>query len=99
MKSTIEYLDAAKAALGIESDYEMAAWLEVSRQAVSHWRYGRAKIDTYCAIRLAAALNRDPIEVIAATEFEKEKNSKRREFWASLYQSVKGKADQSKSPA
>jgi predicted transcriptional regulator len=81
MKTTLDYLNAAKTALGIESDYGMAKWLGVTKQTVSGYKSGSRIIDDYAAARIAEALGKEAIEVIAVANMEREKVSERKEFW------------------
>ncbi|MDD2767386.1 MAG: hypothetical protein PHT19_01550 [Methylococcus sp.] len=81
MKTTRDYIEAAKASLGIQSDYALAKWLGVSKATASHWKSGRSTVDDYAAVRIAAELKIDPIEVIAVANLEREKDEKRRDFW------------------
>lgn len=82
--NTAEYLDAAKAALNIESDYALAQRLSVTRTTISLYRSGKSWPDAYACIRLAIILKLDPAQVIADLERQHEKNPVRREFWASF---------------
>jgi transcriptional regulator with XRE-family HTH domain len=81
MKRTIEYLDEAKEALGLTSDYSLAKWLNVKQNTVSQYRTGARVIDDYAAARIAEALKIDPLEVIAAANYEREKDEGRKTFW------------------
>lgn len=76
-----EYLDAAKRAMEITSDYELAKRLEISRQRVSAYRNGKEWPDAYIAAKLAITLELDPASVIADLEAQKETDPKRRSFW------------------
>lgn len=78
-----EYLDAAKKAMGIESDYELAARFEIPRQYISNYRKTGA-IDTMTAYKIAITLKLDPAQVVADLEGQREKNEKKRAFWASF---------------
>lgn len=81
-----EYLDAAKAKIGIESDYELAHRFEMPRQQVSDIRKGKRPMDNATAYHVAIALDLDPAMVIADLEAQREKNPQRREFWAGFIQ-------------
>ncbi len=81
---TADYLDAAKKALQVESDYELALKLELPRQYVSRWRTGPTRPDAYACAKLAITLNLDPMQVQAEIQAEAEKNPKRAEFWRSF---------------
>jgi transcriptional regulator with XRE-family HTH domain len=85
MKTTQEYLNAAKKALGIESDYALAKWLGVTKQAASNWRTGKNIIDDYTAAKIADALNLDPLEVIAVANMERANEEERREYWRKIF--------------
>ena len=76
-----EYLDAAKKALGVSSDYELAKRLEVSKQAMSDYRHGKRSPDSYMIFKLAVTLNLDPATVLADLESQKEQNAKKLDFW------------------
>lgn len=79
-----EYLNAAKKAMQIESDYELAKRLEVRTGVISKLRQGTRTIPPIIATKIAIALNIDPMTIIADIETQKEKNPKKAEFWRSF---------------
>lgn len=79
-----EYLDAAKLAMQIESDNELAKRLGVHRQRISAYRAGEQWPDNYIVMKIAIALNLDPVGVLADLESQKEKRPERAEFWKSF---------------
>lgn len=79
-----EYLDAAKAVIGITSDNELAQRLGTTRQRISAYRLGQQHISAEAAFKLAITLNQDPAMVFADLESQKERNPKRAEFWRSF---------------
>lgn len=81
---TADYLDAAQKAMGITSDYELARRLSVSKQRISAYRSGKEWPDNYIVMKLAVALNADPVSVLADLESQREKNPERAEFWRSF---------------
>lgn len=81
-----EYLDAAKARLGVESDYELAKRLEAPRGNITEIRQGKRGVPVEMAFRLAITLELDPASVVADLESQREKNEKRRSFWAGFLQ-------------
>ncbi|MBL8508149.1 MAG: hypothetical protein JNM11_06755 [Chitinimonas sp.] len=87
MKS-LQYLDLAKEVTGITSDYGMAKVLGINRATISQWRSGKMFMDDYTCLRLAQMLSRDPLEVIAAVNAEREKDGAKREVWANLFLTV-----------
>lgn len=70
-----------KKALNLESDYALAKWLGVTKQAISSYKLGKSVIDDYAAVRIAEVLGVPALEVIAVANMEREKASERREFW------------------
>lgn len=92
MKNTISYLDDAKKALNIDSDYAMAKWLGCSRMAVSHYRSGKRTIDDYAAVKIAEALHIEPMEIIATANMEREKTDDRKAYWENFYKRLGGVA-------
>lgn len=75
------YLDATKAQLNIESDYELAKRLEVGNGRIVAIRNGSRPIPVAMAFKIAITLELDPARVVADLEEQREKNPKRREFW------------------
>ncbi|WP_422648618.1 hypothetical protein OJJOAM_000228 [Cupriavidus sp. H18C1] len=84
----LEYLDAAKAALDIESDYALAKHLGVTKGAISAIRLGRAGIGEELAIAIADILHIDAFEIIAAASYERAKSDRAKALWASVQQRI-----------
>lgn len=78
------YLDAVKAQLNIQSDYELAKRLEVGRGRIVEMRTGTRPVPIDVAFKIAITLQLDPSQVIADLEEQREKNAKRRDFWRSF---------------
>ena len=78
------YLDAVKAQLDIESDYQLAKRLGIPNANMPGMRNGTRKVSNDIAFKLAIALELDPSQVIADLEEQREKNEKRRDFWRSF---------------
>lgn len=87
-----EYLDAAKARLNIESDYELAKRLEVGNGRIVEMRKGTRPVPLDVAFRIAITLEIDPAQVVADLEEQREKNEKRRGFWRSFRSHAVGAA-------
>jgi len=93
MASTNELLDNAMKALNVGSDYALAKALDIHNGRIADYRKGKMQPDAYVAARLACALNRDPLELIAEIEAEHARTPKQREWWARfLSQQHLGKA-------
>lgn len=83
MQTTIEFLDAVKAAHGLTSDYQLAQLLGIERQAISHYRAGRTLGDE-TAIRVAELLEVDWAYVVACIHAERAKAGDAKKLWARL---------------
>lgn len=79
-----EYLDAAKAELGIQADNELANRFGTTRFRINGYRKGREWPDNYFVMKLAITLKLDPARVLADLESQREKDPKRAEFWRSF---------------
>jgi transcriptional regulator with XRE-family HTH domain len=90
MKSTLQYLDELRAKLDLPSDYAVANLLGVTRAAVSKWRQGRTTFDDLTACRVADALGVDPMEIIAAANFERADNERARAVWQTMWGKAAG---------
>lgn len=82
--NTINYIEAAKKKLGITSDYAIAKELGMSKAAFSRYKTGGRVIDDYTAAKLAEVLGINALEVIAAANAEREKDSAKVAFWRRL---------------
>lgn len=76
-----EYLDAAKARLNIQSDYELAKRFAVGRSVISMVRNGERSVPLDVAFRVAIVLELDPAQVVADLEGQQKKNPTKRDFW------------------
>lgn len=68
---TVDYLDAVKRRLNIESDYALAQRLALSKQAIAALRKRDAVMSTTTAAKVSAILELDPLRVIADAELER----------------------------
>lgn len=82
--TTTELLDAAKTASNSASDYALAKRLGISTGAIADVRHGKRGLPLDAAYRLAIILDRDPAQVVAELEAERETNSKKADFWRSF---------------
>ena len=84
MQTTVQLLDAVKAAKGISSDYALAPVLGMTRGAVSNYRQGTRVMDDVAAMKVADALGVDPAYVVACVHAEravKEGDDARAAMW------------------
>lgn len=86
MKSTVDYLDDAKRCLHVESDYALAKALNIRASTISGYRAGRSHFDETTALKIAAACNVEPMEVIAAANFERAKTPDIRNLWQGAWE-------------
>lgn len=79
-----EYFEAAKTALNIQSDYELAKRFGVGNGRIAMIKSGERPVPLDIAYKLAITLNLDPAEVVADLESQREKNPTRQAFWRSF---------------
>ena len=79
-----QYLDAAKRAMKITSDYALAKRFDVTRQEISKVRGGKKPLSNYLCVKVAITLATDPATVIADIEQQTDKNPIRADFWRSF---------------
>lgn len=84
MKSTIQWLDAAKQMHSL-SDYALAPKLGVGRGQISRYRNGLDFLSDDAALKLAGLMGMDnAAEIIASAHAERAKSEDARAFWAQL---------------
>jgi predicted transcriptional regulator len=92
MKTTPEWLDAAKAKHGL-SDYALAPKLGITRSQMSRYRNGADFLSDDAAIKMADLLGMDsPAEIIASAHAERAKSEDVRAFWAAWAEKLGGVA-------
>jgi len=90
MKSTEQYLGEVKDRLELPSDYAIAKALGVTRAAVSRYRMGHSMPDDLVCARIAEILGIEPMEVIAATNYQRSKTDEARTLWESIWGKAAG---------
>lgn len=90
MKSTVQYLDAVKERLDLPSDYATAKALGVTRAAISKYRLGTSIPDDLVCARIAEILDVEPMEVIAATNYQRAKTEDARVLWEGIWGKAAG---------
>ena len=90
MKTTAEYLDEAKAKLGVESDNKLSERLEISRQAVSQYRNNMRAFDNFTCMQISQVTGIPLETIIADMEIQREPNEKRREAWGNYLKHLGG---------
>lgn len=78
------YLDAVKAEMDIQSDYELAKRFGVNNGRITLIRQGARPMPLDMAFMVAITLKMDPAYVVADLEEQREKSEKRRTFWRSF---------------
>ena len=71
--NTVEYLDAAKAVLRIESDYALAKAMEMRPSTISNYRAGRSQMDDEIAMKVARIIKKEPGLVMLDMHIERSK--------------------------
>ncbi|WP_250479029.1 MULTISPECIES: DUF3693 domain-containing protein [unclassified Caballeronia] len=90
MKTSSQYLDAAKTELDLPSDYALAKALGVTPSTISKYRLGRSAPDDLVCARIAEILSLEPMEVIAAVHYERSTDERARELWSSIWGKAAG---------
>jgi len=90
MKQTVKYLEEIKAKYELKSDNALANMLGISRQAISNYRHEGNAFDDTTALRVAELLEKDPMEVIAAANYDRAKSEKEKQVWGDFYKRLGG---------
>lgn len=88
--NSAEFLDAVRDKHGLTSDYQISKKLDIPLSSVSGYRTGRRQFDDAAAIKIAAALDEQPLYVIASVNEERAKCSEVRDVWHYLVKVGKG---------
>lgn len=75
-----EYLDAAKVALQVESDYQLAKKIEARKQEICAIRKGDRPLNSYIAARVSDVTG-IPLEKVIADVEANDKNEQRAAYW------------------
>jgi transcriptional regulator with XRE-family HTH domain len=86
MRTTVDYLDAVKAKLGLPSDYAAAKALRIAHSAISRYRNGKGSFDDEVAFRVAEILDINPLEVIVSARAERALNDDARSRWEGYWE-------------
>lgn len=85
------YIDELKEKMHLTSDYQVSKFLDISPQYIGKIRNGQTIGKNYC-YRIAKALRRDPIEIIATAEAQRAKDPDLKAVWIKLAKE-KGNSD------
>lgn len=86
--NTLEYLQAVKKKLGIESDYALAQRLGVTRSAVSKLQLGKVVFSDDVALSVAQILDLNPLVVIAQANAERATTPENRARWMGVMEKI-----------
>lgn len=92
MNTTNEFLDAVKAKHGLASDYALSKELGVKPSCISNYRSNRSYLDDLMAVKVAEALEIDPLYVIASANAERSKKDSERKVWTDILERLGGLA-------
>jgi hypothetical protein len=84
MQTSREFLDAVKRRHSLTSDYQLAKFLQVSRQRISANLHGGVIINDEAALKVAEALELDSGYVLACLAAERSKTATARAAWLKL---------------
>lgn len=83
-------IDECRERLGVESDYALGKLWGVAQNSISQYRTGKRGFDDYMLHRVAETLDKDPRELTATRELDREPNGKRRSYWEKLLKKFSG---------
>lgn len=92
MKTTIDFLNAVKAAKNLTSDYQLAKFLGLTQSSISLSMSGRTYLGDESAIKVAEALKIDPAQVIASVHYERAKKEEEKAVWRGILERLGGVA-------
>lgn len=84
--NTIEYLDAVKKALGIESDYALHKALGVSKTAVSRYYHKGGNFDDDVARKVASLLGLHPGIVMLDMHRQRAQSPETMALWGEIFE-------------
>lgn len=82
--NTLEYLEAVKKRLGIESDYALAKVLKMRASTISNYRSGRGQMDDEIAVKVAEVLGLHPGVVVLDMHRERAKTPAAKSLWKEI---------------
>ncbi|MBB5469202.1 plasmid maintenance system antidote protein VapI [Paraburkholderia sp. CI2] len=82
------YLDAAKTAQRLPSDYALAKMLGIRPSAISNYRMGRSNFDEETAIKVARLIGISPAEIFAAMQIQRAKSEEVRKVWEDVLEKI-----------
>lgn len=95
--NTIQYLDAVKTALKIQSDYALAKALGISKQAVSRYYHKGGSFDDDVARKVASALGKHPGLVMLDMHRERAQTPETQELWKEIFEGFRALSLRAKS--
>lgn len=84
MVTTNQYLDHVKKRHSLKSDYALSKFLRTSTAAITQYRKKLFVMDDDMALKVAEALELNPLEVIAVANSERAKDEEKRERWLNV---------------
>ena len=87
MKAAV-WIDRVKTAKGIESDYAAAKTLGISRAVVSSYRGAIPTMDEDTAVKVALALDVNPVVILADQAMERSKSEPAKKAWKEVLEKL-----------
>lgn len=82
----MEYMQAVKTKLGIESDYALSKALQVTKQTVSRYAQGKGYFDDAVAVKVAELLQIHPGLVMLDMHRERAKTPAEQSIWQEIFE-------------
>ncbi len=84
MKTTADFLDDARAKLGLSSDGQLARYMGWKPQQLTPWRQKRVTFNDETVLRIARVLEIEPYYIAACMKAQQAKTPKARNLWAEI---------------
>ena len=80
MKS-LKFIDAMQEKHGLKNDYAVSRFLGIASGTISQYRNGKRIMDNEMCLKIALALEIDPIQVIMAADIDRAEKAGQRSLW------------------
>ena len=88
--NTLEYLDAVKRSMGIESDYAVAKALNMRTSTISGYRARGGQMDDEICVKVARILGIHPARVMLDMHRERSKSPEVVAAWSAVLEKISG---------
>lgn len=86
-----EWLDLIKEWKGLETDKEVAAFLDVKTPTYTNWKKDRFPIQLKAAMRIGTNIGVNPLFIMASSNFHTTKDKENQKYWRVLARTIEPK--------